>query len=412
VPLAGEITDGVALQQAPNRGFLLLGLSSAGFLAATVGLGITPFLLAVANDLSTDLAAISVLFTFSNLAWALASLAAGPISDRLGRKPVLLAGMSFLAASCFGSALATDYPSLVFWRLLSGVGGGTQMPTVFAAAADLFPAARRGKALGWIMTGQSLALVAGVPLSALIGALAGWRWSMGVLGLVCCLLWLVVLILLPNPAHRPAAASRSEVGLGKVLGNPRVVALFAACTFERVCYSSVVVFFATYLLVTYELPLEWLAVALVVVALGNLAGNQIGGTLADLPGAQYRVVSTAMVANALLALPLLGGAPGLLISVGLGIAYNLTNGAVRPSLMWLVSELSRESRGAVMGLNVTVAGMGWLVASALGGWLVVSYGFIALGLLAGVSGLCSAALAMFASGAARTTGGQATPTAG
>jgi predicted MFS family arabinose efflux permease len=396
---------------------LLLGLCSAGFLAATVGLSITPFLLAIAEDLATDLAAISVLFTFSNLAWALSSLAAGPLSDRLGRKPVLLAGMLFLAGSCFGSALAADYPSLVLWRLLSGIGGGALMPTVFAAASDLFPAASRGKALGWIMTGQSMALVAGVPLSALIGAAAGWRAGQEVLGVAALLLWLVVLALLPRPARQAPVARPAAAGLGAALANRRVVALFAACTFERVCYSSVVVFFATYLLVTYQVPLDWLAGALVVVAFGNLAGNQIGGRLADQPGAQYRVVVTAMVANALLAIPLLAGAPGLLISIGLGLIYNLANGAVRPSLMWLISELSRESRGAVMGLNVTVAGLGWLIASALGGWLVVSHGFVALGLLAAVSGLCSAALAHFASGpprsgAHRSTGGQTAPTTG
>ena len=135
---------------------LLLALTVVAFLGSTNGIGLTPFLLFMADDLGTDLAGMSLLYTFSNVTWSLTALVAGPLSDRLGRKPVMLAGMSFMAVSCLGSALAQDYASLVLWRFVTGLGGGTQMPTVFASAAEVLPSSHRGKALGWVMTGQSL----------------------------------------------------------------------------------------------------------------------------------------------------------------------------------------------------------------------------------------------------------------
>ncbi len=86
--------------------------------------------------------------------------------------------------------------------------------------------------------------------------------------------------------------------------------------------------------------------------------------------------------------------PGIGVSILLGLLYNFANGLGRPPLIWLVSELSREGRGALMGLQIMVAGIGWLTASSLGGWLVVTHGFGSLGVLAAVCGLGSAAFAM------------------
>ena len=49
--------------------------------------------------------------------------------------------------------------------------------SAFAAASDLVPASQRGKALGWVMTGQSMSLVLGTPLVTYLGAQAGWRFA-------------------------------------------------------------------------------------------------------------------------------------------------------------------------------------------------------------------------------------------
>ena len=49
------------------------------------------------------------------------------------------------------------------------------MGTVFATVSDHVPRAQRGRALGWVITGQSLSLAVGVPLVTLLGALGGWR---------------------------------------------------------------------------------------------------------------------------------------------------------------------------------------------------------------------------------------------
>ena len=81
------------------------------------------------------------------------------------------------------------------------IRGGTFTGGAFAAAAESLPDAQRGRALGWIVTGQSLALVLGVPFVAFIGAYVGWRGALLVQGvavvIAAVLVWLAVA---PQPA--------------------------------------------------------------------------------------------------------------------------------------------------------------------------------------------------------------------
>jgi predicted MFS family arabinose efflux permease len=375
-----------------GRPIVLGVLCLATFLVNGSATAIAPFLLEVARDLSTDLAAAGNLVSLSSLTWGVASLFAGAASDRLGRKPILLFGLVVLIASPLGVALANDYAVAAAWRLVGGVGGGAFMGTVFAAVSDQFPAAERGRALGWIVTGQSLSLVLGVPLVTFIGAFVGWRGATGMLGLAILVATLGVWFVLPRSVSQRGDRQGPRIPILKLL-TPRVVALFGANTMERLCFAAVVVYLATYLIASYGVSLQELALGLALVALGNLVGNVIGGHITDRLPARPLVAAVTLAVTAALALPLLLWQPGVATSIALGLAYSLVNALGRPALLAAVSEVSSEARGTLMGLNITFSSFGWLGASALGGVLITSFGFEALGILAAAAGLIGAALA-------------------
>jgi predicted MFS family arabinose efflux permease len=166
---------------------------------------------------------------------------------------------------------------------------------------------------------------------------------------------------------------------------------------ERTCFATMAVYLSAFLITTYEVPMHALALALALVSLGNLTGNLLGGWLADRIVARALVVAVASAGTGALALPLMLWHPGVALSVGIGFAFSLANAAGRPALMASLSEVPAEVRGAILGLNITMASVGWLGAAALGGWLVGRHGFGSLGvLMAGVSG-AGALLAVLAS---------------
>lgn len=371
---------------------MLVALCFATFLASGNGVSLAPFLLEMARDLGTDLAAVGNLVAILSVSWGATSLVAGAASDRLGRKPILLAGLLILVVSPLGVALSDGYGWVAAWRLLGGVGGGAFMGTVFATVSDRFPPAERGRSLGWIITGQSLSLVFGVPMLTLIGSVAGWRGALAAHGIATLVAAVTVLVLVPRGTARRADQQVPAAAVLRLLG-PRVLALLAAGTTERLCYAAVTVFLATYLLTAYDVSYQELAIGLGVVALGNLLGNVVGGQLTDRLPARPLVFAASLAATGLLALPTLLWQPGVQVSIGLGFLYTLANALGRPALLAALSEVSNEARGAVLGLNITFSSFGWLGASAVGGWLIAGYGFDGLGLLTAAVGLVGAGLA-------------------
>jgi DHA1 family inner membrane transport protein len=175
---------------------------------------------------------------------------------------------------------------------------------------------------------------------------------------------------------------------------PHLVALLAAGTTERVCFGVVAIYLPTWLQRAYGVSLGPLAFALALVALGTLIGNLAGGRIADRTRSRSRVFALASVVTAGLAMPTLMWQPGLMASAALGCAFSLANAAGRPSLLATLSDVPSELRGALFGLNVTVASLGWLVAASAGAALVGLVGFRGLGVFCAAVALLGAGLAL------------------
>jgi DHA1 family inner membrane transport protein len=386
------VTEDVQAER--RRGwFVLLALMLAMYLANVSTIAMTPFLLDIARELDADLAAMGILLAVGSITWAIVSAFAGVVSDRYGRRPVLLIGLLGLALAPLGLASTTLYWVAILARFSGGFGGGSFMGTAFATAADAVPESERGRALGWLITGQSLALVIGVPLVAYVAVFIGWRGSLAIQGLALVVAAVLVWLAVPGQPPREHQAGKGSPSVLTLL-TPKVLALLSANTMERICYGGVAVYLATFLITSYGTSLEALAVGLGLVALGNLLGNLVGGELSDRLRSRTLLAATSLAATGLLALPLLLWQPGLWVSIALGFVYTAVNALGRPALMAETSDVSNEARGALLGANMTFASFGWLGAQAFGGWLIGTLGFPVFGMLTAAAGLLGAVLAV------------------
>jgi DHA1 family inner membrane transport protein len=365
---------------------MLWALTLGAFLTTSSGATRSPFLLDMARDLDTDLMAVANLMAAMSVTWGIASLVAGTASDRFGRKAILTAAIVLVGAAMAGIGVADSYTMAVLCVLAGGIGGGSFMGTVFATVSDHVQPARRGSALGWVMTGQSLSLVLGVPLATMIGAQAGWRGAHLVFSALTILVGLAMLLSVPRRGQYQASAREAAAAAPlQTIMTPRILALLSSGTTERVCFAAMSVYLATFLIATYQVPLEGLAVALLLITLGNLIGNVLGGQIADRVRSRELTYGLSLAVTGLIALPLLLWTPGLEISIGLGFAYMLANAIGRPAFMAALSAVPEGVRGTVLGLNVTFASVGWIAAAAFGGWLIAGSGFGSLGIFCAVS---------------------------
>lgn len=373
---------------------MLVALCAATFLVTSAGTSTAPFINPLTRDLAATLPEVAHLFSVQALAWGIASFVAGMVSDRLGRRVILVCGVVLMGVTRMGFASAQSYPAAFVWQAISGLGGGAFMGTVYAVVSEHVAPGIRGRAMSWVLTGQSLSLVLGVPLVTLLGTLGGWRVAIalhGALVLACAIA--VRLATPPDPPVHPQHARRG-FAYSRLL-RPRLVALLVAGTTERMCFAVVGIFLPLYLQTSYGIALGGLALVLALVAAGNLVGNIIGGRIADRTRSRARVFAIGSALTAVLALPLLAWHPGLAVSVALGFAYSFVNAAGRPSLMATLADVPSELRSALFGLNITMASVGWLLAGSVGGGLIALGGFAALGAFSAAVAALGCAVALY-----------------
>lgn len=383
-----------AAADAPMPWALLSALCLGSFATTASGTTRAPFLIDMARDLATSLPLIANLVGLTSIAWGAASFLAGTASDRFGRRPFLIGGPIALALTLIGVASAGSFLAVAVWSTLAGFCCGLYTGVTFAEVAARVQDRQRGRAIGWVMSGQSLTLLVGVPLAAWIGAGIGWRGVNLCVGALALAAALGAVATTGRTVRATAGTNTKPPSLRQALTGP-VLRLLASVVAERICFGLAAVYFATFLQSTYRIGLEAVALPLAIFASGNILGTILGGQIADRWHNRLLIFAMAMIASGVIALALFGWPVSLAASVTLGFAYVMCNALARPSLMAALANVPPDVRGTVLGLNGTSASLGWLGAAALGGWMLGTTGFAGFGPLAAVLALVGAGLALF-----------------
>lgn len=343
----------------------------------------------MAHDLDVAMPLVANLVSLTATAWGFASALGGWMSDAIGRRPLLIGAPFALALTMAAQASAGSFLWVAVWAAAGGGCAGAFTGVVFAEVSGRVPDSQRGRALGWVMSGQSLTLVVGVPMAAAVGSAIGWRgWLLcvGALSLAACVS-LFLTVGRGSAEHARGGATRPSL---RSALSPRVLGLLGTGVAERICYGLAAVYFATFMQMTYHMSLLELAFPLAVFALGNVAGTILGGQLADRLRDRLLTFAVAMALSGAAALVLFMWHPGPAGSIAVGFVYVLLNALGRPSYMAALAAVPEGVRGTVLGLNGTSASVGWIGAAALGAAMIGSVGFEGFGPLAAVLALLGA----------------------
>ena len=166
-----------------------------------------PALPRMADALHASDAQLQLTLTWYMAGYALSMLAAGPLSDRYGRRPVLLGGLALYVLATLACALADGVGMLVAARVLQALGGcsGTVIGRVIVR--ERFPTAAQGALLSRISTGMALSPVLAPLAGSVVADALGWRGVFALLAAAGALACALVARHLPETqAPRPAPA--------------------------------------------------------------------------------------------------------------------------------------------------------------------------------------------------------------
>ncbi len=134
-----------------------------------------PALPALTEGFGAPMSQAQLTLTALLLAFGLSQLVWGPLSDRFGRRPVLLWGMAAYVAASIGSASAPSMEVLISWRIVQGIAMGSGVMCARAIVRDLYSPKEGAHVMSQGLTGLGVIACIAAPLGGLLSDLAGWR---------------------------------------------------------------------------------------------------------------------------------------------------------------------------------------------------------------------------------------------
>jgi DHA1 family bicyclomycin/chloramphenicol resistance-like MFS transporter len=171
------------------------------------------------------------------LAFGLAQMVWGPVADRIGRRPVLLAGLSLYTLAAAGCTLAGSAEALIAWRVLQGAAMAAAVVCARAIVRDLYEPVQGAQVMTLALSGLGLIALLGPPLGGLATQAFGWRGALGLVTVVGGATLAFVALRLPEtlPAvQQPAAPRRSLLPTWWAIARDpafRAWSLLVACTY-------------------------------------------------------------------------------------------------------------------------------------------------------------------------------------
>ncbi|WP_046504422.1 Cmx/CmrA family chloramphenicol efflux MFS transporter [Streptomyces odonnellii] len=258
---------------------------------AVFAMGTSEFMLAgllpdIASDLDVTVGTAGLLIS----AFAIGMIVGAPLVAALSRdwprRSSLLAFILTFAAAHAVGAVTTSFPVLFTTRVVAALANSGFLAVALTAAAALVPPDKKGRALAVLLSGTTVATIAGVPGGSVLGTLLGWRATFWAVAVLC--LPAAFGILRALPTGRAKEDTKEEVTGGPALrvelaqlARPRLLVVMLLGALVNAATFGSFTFLAPVVTGTAGLGELWISVVLVLFGAGSFTGVTVSGRLSD-----------------------------------------------------------------------------------------------------------------------------------
>lgn len=307
------------------------------------------------------------------------ALVIGPISDKFGRRKILLAGAGLMTFALALHASAFDFWSLLGVRALAGIAGGILSGAAVSYVGDYFPYERRGWANGWVMSGIAVGQIAGVPLGTYLAANHGFRAPFLLFAATMAATFALVYFFVPQPAvqlnENRLSARNALVEYWKLLKRGDVLAAAAAFFLMFFSMALYVTYLPSWLTAARDATANDIAALFLVSGVASVFAGPFAGRLSDAAGRKRLILASSIGFAALV------GAATFLVRE-FWVAYPLFFAAAvllsarqSPFQALLTALVGGAQRGTLMSLTVSLGQIGFAIGASIAGLGYVRYGY-------------------------------------
>lgn len=365
-----------------------------GNFAIGTGVMIVPGML---NELSADLAVSPAKVGMLISAFAMTICVTGPLlagwTSAIDRRKLLTISLLLYALMHVVAALAPGYDLLLVARMVTALGAAVFTAQAAATAGLMVPPEIRGKAIGMVFLGWSIAAVVGTPIGAYLGAHIGWRPTLGLVGLLAALFAAGVWLQIPPKlfvAPMDRSAWKALLANTPLLLAISVTAIQALGMFTTFSYMA--------LLLKEFIGATPTVISLLFLCFGitGVIGNVLGARVMDRIGPmRVGVIAMGCMLAAIALWPLTRDS--LPIAVVLTLVWGLgcfaVNGAQQARLVAMAPQLASAS----VSLNSSAIYLGQAIGAFVGGVIVSAEGTANLSFYSAVPMAAAIAVSLYAS---------------
>ncbi len=340
---------------------------------------ITPILPQIGEELGIGESALGTLVSAYSIMVGVFAILAGPVSDKIGRRRILLLGTAVMTGALLMHHFVVGYYSFLAVRVGAGCAGGILSGSAVSYIGDYFPYNRRGWATGWVMSGMAFGQIAGIPIGIVLAGTYGFKVPFYLFAAAMAATFVLIWFRVPQPDVQRATG---PLTVASAVRNYR--AMLARSDIAAAAVAYFMMFLGVSFFVVY-LP-YWLEQSLGATPNAIATLFVVGGIANVLTGPQAGKLSDRI-----------GRKPVILLScVGLSIVMLLTTVLVREfwaayllyfTLMVLVAMrispfsalltalVSDERRGSLMSMTIALGQIGFAVGAAAAGPLYSRFGY-------------------------------------
>ncbi|MGM0874495.1 MAG: MFS transporter [Bacillota bacterium] len=303
-----------------------------------------------------------------SLFYAIGCLFTGPLSDRYGRKRVILFGLVALTIITGVLGLSNSLSTLIILRSIQGIAAATFPPVVVTYIVEMFPPEKRVTTIGFVSSGFLMAGVVGQIFSSFISNMFGWQSVFYIIGAIYLITTIIVALLIPKVDNQNNDSSLLAPfkQFGSVLTIKPLLFCYIIATTLLLTFVGMYTALGNYLSIEFGLGNQDIFFVRTVGIIGMLFSPFTGKLVAKF-GIQN--VLRGGLTLAFVGLAFLGISSNLPSLIIMSVIFVTGIAITVPTLISLVGQLGGQARGAAVSLYTSVvfigASLGPIVAVAL-----------------------------------------------
>ncbi|MGB1656514.1 MAG: MFS transporter, partial [Longimicrobiales bacterium] len=349
------------------------------FSSASQTMILSPILPRIGDELDIADALLGTLVSVYSIMVGIFAILAGPVSDKIGRRQILLLGCASMAVALILHGFVTGYYSFITVRIFAGCAGGMLSGAAVSYIGDYFPYERRGWATGWVMSGSAFGQIFGIPMGILMADRWGFRSPFYLFAVTMALTVFLLFFHVPQPNVQ---RSQQKLSVGKAASNymamlrrPEIAWAAGAFFMMFLGVSIFVIYLPTWLERSVGLTGDQIALMFVVGGVANVLTGPNAGKLSDRIGRKGMILISCVGLSILMVLTTRAVTGPLPAYVFFFLTMVLVAMRISPFSALLTALVSDERRGSLMSLTVALGQVGFALGGAIAGPLYADIGY-------------------------------------